>query len=323
MTALQIDVHLTPADLDRALRADVRAGLTATPKTLPPKWFYDERGSELFSEITRLPEYYPTRCEREILRRHASDIVAATGADTLVELGSGTSEKTLVLLDAFRDAGRLVRFVPFDVSEATLREAAADIDHRYPGLAVHAVVGDFDRHLRLIPSVGDRVVAFLGGTIGNLDAAARRGFLSDLAALLAPGEHLLLGTDLVKDETRLVSAYDDARGVTAEFNRNVLHVINAALEADFVPDRFAHVAVWNAPEERIEMWLRSDRRQTVRVAGLDLEVAFAEGESMCTELSCKFTEDRVRDELGRAGFGTVRRWTDDAGDYALTLARRR
>lgn len=322
-TALQIDVHLTPGDLEQALRADVRRGLSATPKTLPPKWFYDERGSELFSEITRLPEYYPTRRERQILDRQAEVIVEATGADTLVELGSGTSEKTLLLLDAFRDAHQLERFVPFDVSEATLRDAARTIDQRYPGLAVHAVVGDFDQHLGRIPAEGNRLIAFLGGTIGNLDVDGRRRFLAEVAGLLRPGEHLLLGTDLVKDEARLVAAYDDALGVTAEFNRNVLHVINAALDADFVPEQFAHEAVWNASEQRIEMWLRSERTQTVRVSELDLDVGFAAGERLCTELSCKFTEGRVHDELDEAGFDTVRRWTDDAGDYALTLGRRR
>ncbi len=317
-----VDIHLDPSDLDRTLRRDVRDGLAADPKTLPPKWFYDDRGSALFDEITRLPEYYPTRCERAILAEHAKEIAVLTDADTFVELGSGTSEKTLLLLDAFASTGRLRRFVPFDVSEGTLRDAAARIDERYPGLEVHAVVGDFERHLREIPMVGTRLVAFLGGTIGNLDPAERTTFLGDVAALLRPGEHLLLGTDLVKDEARLVAAYDDAAGVTAEFNRNVLSVINDALDADFDPDRFRHEAVWNEDEERIEMWLHADEAHEVTIDVLDLTVAFDAGEGVRTELSCKFTAERLDAELDDAGFAPVARWTDDDGDFALTLAVR-
>ncbi len=319
---LRVDVHLAPDLLDRSLRADVAEGLTADPKVLPPKWFYDDRGSELFDRITRLPEYYPTRRETEILRRCAPDVVGLTGADTVVELGSGTSEKTLLLLDAFAAHGALARVVAVDVSEATLRDAAARIDARYPGVAVHAVVGDFDHHLADLPAEGHRVVVFLGGTIGNLDPTERAAFLDDLATSLRPGEHLLLGTDLVKDPARLVAAYDDGAGVTAEFNRNVLHVINGALDADFDPAAFAHEARWNAPEERIEMWLRADTEQTVSIAALDLEVRFAAGEAVRTELSCKFRPEGVDAELHDAGFTTIERWTDPGGDFALTLARR-
>lgn len=319
---LVVDVHLGPDDIDTALRDDVRRGLTSASKVLPPKWFYDDRGSDLFDQITRLPEYYPTRCEAEILEREAKAIAVGAGADTLIELGSGTSEKTLHLLDAFAAAGQLRRFVPFDVSEATLRNAAVRINERYPGLAVHAVVGDFDHHLPFIPEGGNRLVAFLGGTIGNLDPAGRDRFLRTVADLLEPGEHLLLGTDLVKEPDRLIAAYDDADGVTAEFNRNVLHVINRELDADFDVDRFAHEARWNADEERIEMWLRADEAMRVRVEALDLDVGLERGEAMCTELSCKFTPSRIEDELGAAGFEISSLWTDEADDFALTLARR-
>src|SRR6478672_7370429 len=218
---IHVDVHVEPDAMVRSLEADVRAGLAATPKTLPPKWFYDERGSELFDEITRLPEYYPTRAERSILTDRAGEIAARTGADTLVELGSGTSEKTRLLLDALASAGTLRRFVPFDVSEETLRSAAAAIAREYDGIDVHAVVGDFEHHLHQIPMGGRRVVAFLGSTIGNFAPEARAKFLAEVASGLASGDSLLLGTDLVKDVKRLVAAYDDAAGVTAEFNRNV------------------------------------------------------------------------------------------------------
>ncbi|MEY2447773.1 MAG: L-histidine Nalpha-methyltransferase [Acidimicrobiaceae bacterium] len=320
---ITLDVHLDERDMERALREDVRRGLTSKPKELPPKWFYDDRGSELFDAITRLPEYYPTRREREILESRSSEIAVASSADTLVELGSGTSTKTRLLLDALRDAGQLRRFVPFDCSAATLRQAGESISAAYPTAIVHAVVGDFERHLPLLPhDGGHRLVAFLGGTIGNLAPAERAKFLSDLAGGLESGEHLLLGTDLVKDPGRLVAAYDDAAGVTAEFNRNVLHVINQSLDADFAPDRFDHVALWHDDEEWIEMRLRSKGEQRVVVNGLDLGVTFADGEEMRTEISAKFRRDRVESELAAAGFEVVRWWTDRAGDFALSLSAR-
>jgi len=319
---LQVDTYLDPADLGTALRTDARRGLTATPKDLPPKWFYDDRGSELFDEITRLPEYYPTRTERSILLAHADDIVAASGADTLVELGSGTSEKTRILLDAFHRADRLRTFAPFDVSEATLRDAAAQVAAEYPGVDVHAVVGDFERHLAHVPGSGHRTVAFLGGTIGNFAPAPRARFLAALAATLRPGETLLLGTDLVKDEGRLVRAYDDAAGVTAAFNKNVLHVLNRELGATFDPDAFDHVACWNAADEWIEMRLRARGALQVAVPALDLDVRFDAGEEMRTEISAKFRRDRVAEELATAGFELAEWWTDPAGDFALSLARR-
>ena len=315
-----VDVHLAPDASARALEADVRAGLGATPKTLPPKWFYDDRGSELFDEITRLPEYYPTRTERSILHVHARDVAELTKADTLVELGSGTSEKTRVLLDALHTAGTLERFVPFDVSEQTLRDAATAIADEYPGVRVHAVVGDFDHHLGDLPGGGTRLVAFLGSTIGNFAPVPRAQFLSSLSASLVPGDALLLGTDLVKDVDRLVAAYDDAAGVTAAFNRNVLSVIDGALDADFDPDAFDHVAVWDAEAEWVEMRLRSQRAQTVHVRALGLAVDFEAGEELRTEISAKFRRTGVEQELAAAGFHLAEWWTDPAGDFALSLS---
>jgi L-histidine Nalpha-methyltransferase len=302
------------------LRADARAGLTASPKVLPPKWFYDEEGCRLFDEITRLPEYYPTRTERVILARHAGDIAARTSADTLVELGSGTSEKTRLLLDALSAHGSLRLFVPFDVSEPTLRDAARAIELEYHGVDVHAVVGDFERHLDRLPRGGTRLVAFLGSTIGNLDPYGRARFYESIAAGLAPDDALLLGTDLVKDPRRLEAAYDDSAGVTAEFNRNVLSVLNRELAADFAPERFAHIARWNPAEEWIEMRLRSEGAQTVRVQELDLQVEFGYGEEMRTEISAKFRRERVEAELAAAGLALAAWWTDTGGDFALSLS---
>jgi L-histidine N-alpha-methyltransferase len=315
-----IEVHLGPDDLAAALRRDARAGLTATPKHLPPKWFYDERGSQLFDDITRLEEYYPTRRETEILEREAASLAARTGADTLLELGSGTSTKTKLLLDALAAKGTLTRIVAFDVCEAVLVDAGEELVDRYPGTEVHAIVGDFERHLSVLPTNGATLVAFLGGTIGNLGPVERGRFLADLSAHMQPGDWLLLGTDLVKDPARLVRAYDDAAGVTAEFNRNVLHVLNRELDGDLVPDRFAHVALWNADQEWIEMHLRAEGAQHARLGALDLDVDFADGELLHTEISAKFTEARIAAELAAAGLDVDEILTDAAGDFALTLA---
>ncbi|MGE3621010.1 MAG: L-histidine N(alpha)-methyltransferase [Acidimicrobiia bacterium] len=318
--ALTVEVHLDAADLDAALRADARAGLTATPKRLPPKWFYDARGSELFEQITRLPEYYPTRREREILAREAAAIAERTGVDALVELGSGTSEKTLLLLDAFAARDRLVAFTPFDVCEPVLRDVGPALAARYEGLAVHAIVGDFERHLGHLPVDRPKLVAFLGGTIGNLEPPRRARFLADLRAAVRPGDWLLLGTDLVKDEARLVAAYDDAAGVTAEFDLNVLRVLNAALDGDLRPELFVHEARWNRDERWIEMWLRSTVDQTARLRALDLDVHFTAGEGLWTEVSAKFTREVVVGELDAAGFALDRWMTDAHGDFGLALA---
>ncbi|NVI89421.1 L-histidine N(alpha)-methyltransferase [Actinomadura sp. BRA 177] len=314
-----MDRFLTADDLAKTLRQDVREGLTGTPKTLPPKWFYDERGSALFEEITKLEEYYPTRREREILVVHAPDIATATGAKTLLELGAGSGEKTRLLLDAL--SGTLRSYVPVDVSGEFLEEAAAGIAADHPDLTVRAVVADYEQHLPLLPGGERRLIAFLGGTIGNMPPAERIGFLGGVRATMDDGDFLLLGADLVKDAGRLVRAYDDAAGITAEFNRNVLYVINRELDADFDPDAFEHVAAWNDAEEWIEMRLRSVRDQHVRIGGLDLDLSFAAGEEMRTEISAKFRRDRLEAELGAAGMEIAEFWTDPGGDFSLTLAR--
>lgn len=315
-----LDVHLSGDDLRTSLEADARTGLTAAEKWLPPVWFYDDRGSDLFDQITRLPEYYPTRAERLLLETHAADIARAAGADTLVELGAGTCEKSRILLDAMREAGTLERYIPLDVSDGTLWAAATALADDYPGLAVHAVVADFHRHLDRLPSDGRRMVAFLGGTIGNLTPDQRSRFLFDLDCTMVTGDSLLLGTDLVKDPARLVAAYDDAAGVTAEFNRNVLHVLNRRLGAGFDPDRFDHVALWNEEDNWIEMRLRSREDQVVPVPGLDLELTFEKGEDLRTEISAKFTRDGVEAELWAAGFVVTEMWDQPGGDFLLTLA---
>jgi L-histidine N-alpha-methyltransferase len=319
-TRCTIVAHLGPDDLAQALRQDARVGLTATPKRLPPKWFYDERGSQLFDEITRLDEYYPTRREIEILEREAAHIASRTGARTLLELGSGTSTKTKLILDALVAAGTLTHIVPFDVCEPVLREAGPDLAARYPGVQVDAVVGDFERHLGRL-SLGDAtLVAFLGGTIGNLAPPERAKFLGELADQMESGDWLLLGTDLVKDPARLVAAYDDRAGVTAEFNRNVLHVLNRELDGDLVPERFTHVARWDPDEQWMEMHLRSDRDQHAHLGALDLDVDFAGGELLHTEISAKFTRGRIEGELTAAGLDLVELFTDAAGDFAVSLA---
>jgi L-histidine N-alpha-methyltransferase len=304
-----------------ALRADVRVGLTATPKTLPPKYFYDARGSELFDEITRLPEYYPTRAETAILEASAAEIAELSRCESLVELGSGTSAKTRILLHAMLDGGTLREFVPFDVDPAVLTGASAALGEEFPGLRISPVVGDFERDLGSIPSSGRRMIAFLGSTIGNLEPSGRADFLAEVAAALRPGDCFLLGTDLVKDATRLRLAYDDAAGVTAEFNRNVLRVVNTELGADFAIEDFEHVAVWDATNEWIEMRLRSVREQQVTIRDLDLTVTFAAGEELRTEISAKFRPDTIEADLAAAGLKTMRFWTDPDGDFGLTLAQ--
>jgi L-histidine N-alpha-methyltransferase len=357
---MTLERHLTDAQRETALASDVRHGLTATPKELPPTWFYDTTGSMLFGKITELPEYYQTRAERAILAAHATDLVTelATllpdGVDTLVELGSGTSDKTRMLLAALAGTGRLRRFVPFDVDADTLSRAGAAARAAHPGLAVHAVVGDFREHLGLLPvqpgheaarrgqaagngpgagngpaagQPGATLIAFLGSTIGNLLPGERADLLSRLRARVDQrdgtpprGAALLLGTDLVKDADRLVAAYDDSAGVTAAFNRNLLTVLNRELGADFDLRGFAHVARWDAENRWIEMRLRAIREQTVKVTSLDLTVEFAENEEMRTEISAKFDRAGVERELAATGWRLARWWTDPDGDFALSLA---
>jgi L-histidine N-alpha-methyltransferase len=318
-----IDRRLPPGFLADALRADARAGLTSDPKSLPPKWFYDAQGSALFEKITGLREYYPTRAEREILRAHAASVAALTGARTLVELGSGSSEKTRLLLDALRAQDTLRCYVPVDVSEPALAAAADALTAEYPGLDVRAVVSDFEQHLGF-PADDDapspRLVAFLGSTIGNLLPAERAAFLSRIRAGLRPGDFFLLGTDLVKDPATLVAAYDDDSGVTAEFNKNVLSVLNTELGADFDPDEFEHVAVWDPTAEWIEMRLRSLADQTVHLPGIGLTVRFAAGEEMRTEVSAKFRRSGVEAELAAAALAVRSWWTDAAAQFSLSLS---
>ncbi|MBA2324803.1 MAG: L-histidine N(alpha)-methyltransferase [Pseudonocardiales bacterium] len=323
MTTAALDVYLTEADSAEALRSDARHGLTSVPKDLPPKWFYDAAGSELYELITKLPEYYPFSAEQEILRSRAGEIAAASRATHLVELGSGSSEKTRLLLNALGEAGTLRRYLPLDVSEAALRDAMGALTTEYPGLAVHGIVGDFTRHLSRIPADGKRLLLFLGGTVGNLRPAERSAFLRAVRDALRPGEQLLLGTGLAIEPSVMVPAYDDSQGVTAEFNRNVLRVLNRELKADFDPEAFEHVALWDAEQEWIEMRLRARRRMTVRIEALGLDVLFADGEELRTEVSAKFRRDGVRAELAVAGFELSEWWTDRAERFAVSLATAR
>ncbi|MFJ4602401.1 L-histidine N(alpha)-methyltransferase [Streptomyces griseoluteus] len=315
--SLHVSRTLPEDATDAALRADVLDGLSADPKTLPPKWFYDARGSELFERITELPEYYPTRAEREILQNRSGEIAAASGARTLIELGSGSSSKTRHLIDALTS---VEAYVPVDVSESALVQAGRALTGERPGLAVHALIADFTEPMTLPETPGPRLVAFLGGTLGNLLPAERSGFLAGVRAMLAPGDGLLLGTDLVKEEEVLVRAYDDASGVTAAFNKNVLSVIDRELGADFDPDAFDHVARWDPEREWIEMRLRSRTAQTVKIPALGMVVDFAAGEEMRTEVSAKFRREGVGAELHEAGLDLTHWWTDSEDRFALSLS---
>ena len=319
---VSVKVCLDDQWAERALRTDVRAGLTAAPKSLPPKWFYDEAGSELFEKITRLEEYYPTEAEREILVRHAEDIVGLSGADHVVELGAGNSDKTRAVLDAFAKARRLAHISVLDVSGDFLERSAAELASVYVDSQVHAVVGDFEEHLGSIPTDGTRIVLLLGGTIGNMDPDQRRDFLASIADTLRPGDAFLLGTDLVKDIDRLELAYDDPAGITAAFNLNILNVINHELDADFDLDEFEHHSFFDADNQWIDLGLRSLSAQTVTIADLGLTVGFDKSEVMRTEISAKFTPGRIAGELAEAGLELRQLWTDQAGDFAVTLSTR-
>jgi len=320
---IRIDSHLQDGQ-ERSLADDVLDGLTRPFKELPPKHFYDARGALLFDQICELPEYYPTRAERTILEERAGEIADMTGATELVELGSGTAAKTRVLLDAMSSAGLLERYVPVDVTESMVRECAQELSGEYPGLRIHGVIGDFERHLSHVPEAsGPRIVAFLGGTIGNFPPGSRRRFLRSISRLLGPEDHLLMGTDLVKDPAVLEAAYDDAQGVTAEFNRNVLLVLNRELGADLDPDGFEHVALFDRENEWIEMRLRARREMSSTITALDLPVHFDEGEEMRTEISAKFTRERVEGDLAAAGLELASWLTDPDGLFALTLSRLR
>jgi L-histidine N-alpha-methyltransferase len=315
-----IDVHLSADDARQRMRADAIAGLQADTKSIPPVWFYDERGSQLFEQITELAEYYPTRAERRLLELHAATIAERSKADTLVELGAGACAKTRVLLTAMDELGTLARYIPFDVSDEFLRDAANSLSGEYEDLAVHLVIGDFHRHLAQIPTEGRRLVAFLGGTIGNLNPAQRARFLFDLNCTMASDDSLLIGTDLVKDRQRLVAAYDDASGVTAAFNKNVLHVLNEQLQGNFDPAQFAHVALWNEAEQWIEMRLRAEEALDVVLHDAGISVHFSPGEDLLTEISAKFTPERIETELSAANFVVDGMWGAEEGEFLLTLA---
>ena len=313
-TGTSIDRDDPLAELDRALRN--------RPRTIPPRWLYDDRGSELFDEITRLPEYYPTEAEREILATHSAMIAEVSGATTVIELGSGTSDKTRTLLDAFVVHGEIERFAPLDVSESTLLYAAEVLGERYPDLVIEPVVGDFTRHLARLPSGGTRLVAFLGGTVGNFYTDERRAFLGALADGLVAGDWLLLGVDLIKPIDRIMAAYDDSQGVTDAFIRNALAVINRDLGANFDLGNFEYVPLWDAREHRVDMRLRACDPETAHIAALGLDVVFEAGEELRVEISTKFSTDDIVAELSDAGFGDTEFLTDAAGDFGLILTRR-
>jgi L-histidine Nalpha-methyltransferase len=319
---IAIDVHLPEGGPLAGLAVDARMGLSAPFKELPPKYFYDERGSILFEEITRLPEYYPTRAERAILDRHGEEVVAAAEPSTLMELGSGSALKTRRLLDAMRDAGSLEAYVPVDISEEITRHTAGQLVEEYPGLRVHGVICDYETHLERVPREPGGLIAFLGGTIGNFQPQIRRSFLARIASLMYPEDRFLLGTDLVKDRDRLEAAYNDSAGVTAEFNKNVLQVLNRELGADFDPAAFVHLAFWDELNSWIDIRLRSLARQTVTIPTLGMEVEFADGEEMRTEISAKFTRDQLEAVYREVGLEIVGWWTDPEDLFALSLACR-
>ncbi|MBB3037184.1 L-histidine N(alpha)-methyltransferase [Hoyosella altamirensis] len=320
----RIDMHVDPINREASLISDVQQGLSHRPRSLPPKWFYDAAGSELFEAITQLPEYYPTRTERALLRECASEIAALTHAETLVELGSGSSEKTQLLIDALLAAGNLTTYVAQDVSESALLGAMNDIADRYPTLDLHGVVSDFSAGefrdgLRSLPHYPDSLLAFLGGTIGNLVPEERAHFFAAVRQKLKPGEHLLIGVGLIAEESAMIAAYDDAAGVTARFNKNVLNVLNRELGADFPVDKFRHVAVWDRANSWIEMRLRAVETMTVQVKRAELSLQLAEGEEIRTEISAKFDLAAFLAELEDAGFSRVTDWRDPVDRFALIL----
>jgi L-histidine Nalpha-methyltransferase len=319
---ITIDVHLPPGGPLSGMAADVRAGLTKPFKELSPRYFYDRRGSELFERITELPEYYPTRAERRILELHADEICAAARCPaTLIELGSGSAAKTRVLLDAMREVGCLQAYAPVDISEQITRDTAEAVASEY-GIVVHGLVCDFERDLERVPLGGPRVIALLGGTIGNFEPAQRASFLARVANLLGDEDHFLLGTDLVKGRERIEAAYNDAAGVTAEFNKNVLAVLNRELGADFNLDAFDHVAFWDPDNLWVDIRLRSLAEQAVDFAALGLSVSFYAGEEMRTEISTKFAREGLAGIYAESGLEMAGWWSDPDGLFALSLARR-
>jgi L-histidine N-alpha-methyltransferase len=318
---IEIEVHLPEGGTLAGLAEDVREGLSSPFKEIPPKYFYDQRGSELFERITELPEYYPTRTERAILHARADEIVGAAEPTTLIELGSGAAAKTRELLDAIAATGRLETYVPVDISEEITRRVAEELVGEYQGLHVHGIVSDYETHLERVPREHGALIAFLGGTIGNFRPGPRRSFLARIATLMYPDDRFLLGTDLVKDVAVLEAAYNDSAGITAEFNKNVLYVLNRELDADFDPDNFEHVAFFDADNEWMDIRLRSLTEQFIDLKALDMRTHFARNEEMRTEISTKFTRERLEQSYADAGLEMVEWWTDPDELYALSLAR--
>jgi L-histidine N-alpha-methyltransferase len=320
---LDIDFHLEDGGAPQDMGAEVREGLEATPKRLPSKYFYDERGSELFERITRLPEYYLTRSEVDVLELRAPEIARRTGFEELVELGSGVATKVRILIDAGLAHGTLRRYVPFEVSQDTVSRSARELAALYPSLDVHAVVGDFEQHLGELPHGDRRLIILLGSTIGNFPQQEGVEFLRKITRLMNDEDMLLLGTDLVKSRAALEAAYNDSQGVTAEFNRNILNVINEHLQGNFEPEAFEHVAYYNDDEARIESYLRSTCRQTVNLEALELEVELEEEELIWTEVSCKYTRASVGRLLERSGLRLDEWFPADDGSFALSVSRRK
>lgn len=324
MSAPELRICLDETDLDAALRLDARRGLTSHPKYLPMRLHYDGRGSTMFGELTRQPEYYQTRSERAILHDNAAAIAQSLGDGpvSVIELGAGRAEKIRPVLGALADGGRLDAFWPFDVAAGEVRDVLLELATAYPDAYLGGIIGDFTRHLNQLPDHHDtRMVAFLGGTFGNFTPMERSQFLSDLREALRPGDWFLLGADLVKDPEVILAAYNDAAGVTAEFNRNVLYVLNHRLDADFEPDNFEHIALWDNDTATIEMRLRAMKPMSVDLSALSLDISFTVGEEIHTGISTKFQRGELENQLQATGFEPVRCWTD-ANDYmGVFLAR--
>jgi L-histidine Nalpha-methyltransferase len=316
-----LDVHADEAEFLARMARDIERGLTGRPRMLPPKYFYDDVGSELFERITQLPEYYLTRAEESILCDIGADLMAKLRPRDVVELGPGSCRKVRWLFDALEEADDL-RYVAVDVGRDSLVQAVTALGDRYPKLHVHAVVGDFERHLDRLPlPVGRRLALFLGSTIGNFDPLPRRTLLAQIRRLVGADGRVLLGVDLVKDADELNAAYDDAAGVTAEFNRNILRVVNRAVDADFVPEKWRHHAFYNAAASRIEMHLLTDAPQRVILKKVGVKLDFDAGEGIWTENSYKFTRESVEAMLSEAGLALEQWYTDVGGRFGVVLAR--
>ena len=316
----RLDVYLDEGTFRSTIAEDVRQGLTGRPKSLPAKYFYDSTGSALFERITRLPEYYLTRAEESLAASIVPELMHRVCSREIVELGSGLSTKVRRFLDARNGSAPVARYLPFDVDAGSIEVSTADLMKEYPYLDVHGLIGDFGRHLAHVPSpMGRRLVLFLGSTIGNLEPSERLDFLVQVRQLLTSDDRLLLGLDLVKDPVVLEAAYNDSAGVTAEFNRNILGVVNRALHADFHQEAFRHYACYNQEAGRIEMHLIPESLQVVNIRDLELTIQITPDESIWTESSYKFTEESTLAMLKEAGLGMEGWYTDSEGLFALAL----